>query len=762
MDSPRTDCTIGEKLLPIDALRAKIAHIEATGGRRLDLWNAMLRLSRGNPQGNPWFLPFVAVMTDDSALIAEAKKAVGNYLAEAEGKGSAGYLFNIWCFAFPHCRWALWFDFMRRAGYYSKDEADEIAAKFLCIQFRDNLAGLRVKPDPECVDNQTASLVLASYLIGSLFMDGPGEGNLARLLCDAAAPRLEAMIGGMPPSGYGGEGSTYQGRIVAFAIPLLLEALEHLRGEDLFETPLATRGASAASVLRSTRNLWLPGGLLLPWDDYGWQFGIAFPLAYLAARTGDPLCSRMLERDANWSRFNGSGAGWGHDDPVWTLIYWPDLPSGELPGWTPWRDPSLGGTLVDPHGDTFLMQMWDPTAPMCSRPHVNPNAIILSYKGIPFSADGSDGEGSPDLHYDGAVFDRNFGAGAAQHMNLSKGCAGSHSCLLVDGDQGFRPKSEGYVRSVQAACVDPADPDTIAGDVTGLYASAYPDALSVRRRSTLIGDRFWLIEDYASFADEHDFTARWWFRPGVAANGRGIDLRTGDGGLLQMRPLLESGEPVVRHVTGFPTWPDNASDRVDFPYPRGRKVRGLWLAWPALAFQATDTLADGWTAWPCPLDAVPGAPAPANARHDMPPSVLPWIAADAPTVNDWRFRHAVTIPPNSALRLPRGLDTTTRLWIDGYEVDISPALSTDLVTPLLPLDGIVPPGGHTLELAVSYPTRHTAERERASNPDTPMQIGMIADGPTIESCAFDGETVTLATTDGRKWIFGYALMEDLP
>ncbi len=762
MNQSADKCTIGEKLLPIDALREKIAHIEATGGRRLDLWNAMLRLSRGNPQGNPWFLPFVAVMTGDPALVAEAKKAIANHIDTAQDKGSTGYLFNIWCFAFPHCRWALWFDFMRRADYYAKEEADELAAKFLVIQFRDNLAGLRVKPDPECVDNQTASLVLASYLIGSLFIDGPGNGHLARLLRDTAAPRLEAMIGGMPPSGYGGEGSTYQGRIVAFAIPLLLEALEHLRGEDLFEAPLATRDASAASVLRSTRNLWLPGGLLLPWDDYGWQFGMAFPLAYLAARAKDPLCCRMLERDANWSRFNGSGAGWGYDDPVWTLIYWPDLPEGELPEWKPWRDSTLGGTLVDPHGDTYLMQMWDPTALMCTRAHVNPNAVILSYKGIPFSADGTADEGCTDLNYEGAVFDRNFGAGAAQHMNLSKGCVGSHSCLLVDGDQGFRPKSDDYVRSVPAACVDPAAPNTIAGDVTGLYANAYPDALSVRRRSTLVDGRFWLIEDYAAFANEHDFSARWWFRPGATAAGKGIDLRTNDGGLLQMRPLLPSGEPCIHHVDKFPTWPDDASDRVDFPYPRGKTAHGLWIAWPTLAFQATDTFADGWTAWPCPLDAVPCAPAPADARHDLTPSILPWLVADVPTASDWRFRHTATIRSNSALRLPRGLDTTTRLWIDGREIDISSALATDLVTPLIPLDGIVAPGEHALELAVAFPARHTAERERASNPDTPLQLGTITDGPTIAACGYDGKTVTLETTDGRKWNFDYALMEDIP
>lgn len=760
MNTSKTSCTVGERLLPIDRLRDKIKRVEAAGGRRLELWNGILRLARGNPSGNPWFLPFAAVVTGDPRLVEEAKKAVSSYLDEASGKGSPGYLFNIWCFAFPHCRWALWFDFMRRAGLYSSKEADELAAKFLAIEFRDHLAGLRIKPDPECVDNQAASLVLSAYLVGSLFADGPGGGHMARLLRDSAAPRLEAMIGGMPPSGYGGEGSTYQGRIVAFAIPLLLEALEHLRGEDLFEAPLATKGASAASVLRSTRNLWMPGGLLLPWDDYGWQFGIAFPLVYLAHRTGDPVSTRMLERDVNWARFNASGAGWGYDEPVWTLIYWPDLPAGELPRWAPWRNPSLGGTLVDPEGETCLMQMWDPTAPMCTRAHVNPNAIVFSYKGIPFSADGTDHGGSPDLQYEGAVFDRNFGAGAAQHLNLSKGCAGSHSCLLVDGDQGFRPKHEDYARSVPADCCDPAAPNEIAGDATGIYADAYPDASSVRRRSTLVEGRFWLVEDYAAFAGSHQLTARWWFRPSAAQADGGVDVRTSDGGLLQMRPLLPASAPRIRHVTHFPHDPEDCSDRVDFDYPEGRVARGLWLVWPTLAFQATDTLDSGWKSWPCPLDAMPGAPAPADALDALAPDTLPWLHFDAPVANDWRFRRAATVRPGSALRLPRGLDPSTRLWANGKEIDISVPLSTDLVTPLLPLDGIVAPGEVEFELAVRFATRHVAERERASNPDTPMQLGAVADGPKIASCSYDGKTVSLATTDGRRLSFEYAMMED--
>jgi hypothetical protein len=760
--------SIGEHLLPVDALRAKMARVQSQGGRRLELWNGIRRLACGNPSGNPWFLPFVAVMEQDPVLLGLAKKAVADYLDEAAGRGSTDYLFNIWCFSFPHCRWALWFDFLRRAGAYSAEEADELAAQFLLIQFRDHHAGLRIKPEPECVDNQTASLVLSSYLVGSLFADGPGDGHLARLLRSQAAPRLEAMIGGMPPSGYSGEGSTYQGRIVAFAIPLLLETLEHLRGvRDLAEAPLAPNGTAAADVLRMTRNLWLPGALLLPWDDYGWEFGITFPLAYLASRTGDRLSLRILEKDAPWARFNSSGAGWGYDEPVWTLIHWPDLPGGDPPAWEPWRHPDLGGTLVDPAGETYLMQMWDPTAPMCTRAHVNPNAVILSYRGIPFSADGTDHDTLPALAYEGAVFHRTFGAGSSQRLNLSKGCGGSHSCLLVDGREGLRPVHDDYGRSTPADVAGISAPfptDSIAGDVTGLYADAIPGTRRMRRRSTLVDNRFWLVEDLAVFDAPHDVVSRWWFRPGAApAPGGGVDLRTSDGGLLQMRPLLPAGAPGIRRIERFPRQPDNASDRVDFPFARGETARGLWLLWPTTAFEATDTLDAGWTAWPLPVEAPHGAPAPADALDGvLEPGSLPWLRADVPVVAEWRFRRTATLRPGSLLRLPRGLDFATRLWIGGTEVDLSLPLSTDLVTPLRTLDGLAPDGPAEIELAVRFAIAHTAERARSSNPDTPLQIGRAADGPTLASWGYDGRTVSAAATDGRRWDLPYALMEDAP
>ena len=251
-----------KKLINIKQQRKKLRALEAKDNRMASIWKCVKRFAREKPKENPWLLPFVAMVDERPEDIENAKFAINDYLGKAEKKGDRGYLFNIWCFAFPHCRWAIWFDLMRKAGFYTQEEADAVAAKFLMIQFRDHHAGLMIKPFPQCVDNQAAALALSSYVVGSIFAEnGPGNSNIAKKMRDEAAPRLEAMIGGMPKTGYSGEGSTYQGLIVAFAVPFLTEMLEDLQGKKLFDAPLCPNGTSPRKILEMTKRLWMPGGV---------------------------------------------------------------------------------------------------------------------------------------------------------------------------------------------------------------------------------------------------------------------------------------------------------------------------------------------------------------------------------------------------------------------------------------------------------------------------------------------------------------------
>jgi hypothetical protein len=749
-------------MIDLGATRRKLQRAEAVPGRLGQVWRAVRRLARAHPDRTPWLTPFVAVMDNDPALIAHARRGIADYLRGAAEQGSAGYLFNIWCFAFPHCRWALWFDLLRRGGHYTPEEADELAAQFLLIQHRDHHAGLLVKPYPECVDNQAASLCLSSLVVGTLFADTPGHGHLARFLREEAALRLEAMIGGMPRSGYSGEGSTYQGLIVAFAVPFLVEMLERMRGRDLFDQPLPPRGTSARDILLMTSRLWMPGGLLLPWDDYGYQFGIAAPLAYLAHRTGDTPMLRLLEHAVNWSRLNIDSAGWGFDHAVWSLVWWP-LPEQPAPDvrWAGWASDEVGGALCDPGGRRYALQMWDPTGAMCTRAQVNPNSLILEADGVPLCADGTPDSKRDPLQYPGAVYERNFGAGAFQRMNLSKGCGGSHNAILVDGNEALRPSDRYELSRLEAF---DAAAGSITGDVTGLYRDVYADCQRMRRRTRLVQDRFWLVEDLARFAHEHDLTSRWWFRPGVTAVPGGVDLVTPEGERLQMRVLVGSGAAQVRRVDGYPLAPDGCSDRVDYAL-QGREARWLWLLWPSATRCERERLDRGWRAQPAPRGADrPALEQAAGKSFDLEPGALPWMQADVPVEESWAFAREVAVPADGAwyLRLPRGLGTSTRLWINGEPVEIpGPQERRELLQPFVACPAHARGCARVrVLLCLEYEVGQSGKNDRAcSKPD--LSAALCVDDPAavgVRSAAYADGTVTVTTTTGETLAVPHALM----
>jgi len=747
------------QLIDIEKQRGKLKRLESKNTQMAEVWRSIQRFAREKPAENPWLLPFVAVIDEKPDDIANAKKAIDDYLAKAEDKGDRGYLFNIWCFAFPLCRWAIWFDMMRRAGFYTKEEADDIAAKFLMIQFRDNHSGMLVKPFPQCVDNQAASLVLASYVVGSIFADDcPGNGNIARKMRDEAAPRIEAMIGGMPNSGYSGEGSTYQGLIVAFAIPFLTEVLEDLRDKKVFDTPLWPKNTSPKKILEMTKRLWMPGGLLLPWDDYGYQFGIRFPLAYLAHRTGDKQCMQMLEYSANWSRTNIVSSGWGFDEPIWSLIFWPEYDQVEKNVvWESWAEDELGAVLVDPKGENYLMQMWDPTDNMCTRSHVNPNSLILVHKGIPFSADGTVMEKCNDLDYDGSTYERSFGAGAKQVMNLSKGCGGSHNCIIVDGNQALRPGHE--FEQGKMVSFDKEN-KTIVGDVTGFYKSVYDDCQKVVRKSRLIEDRFWVVEDYAEFLDEHEFTSRWWFRPDTKAVDGGVDVLTPEGGSLQLRVLVGGDEATVKRVEGFPKEPDGCSDKVSF-MQKSKIAQWLYVIWTEETLEEKRVL-NNWKAFP--VDKQVSYEDIMNydgTTFDIHPGTPPWFQKDVQISPEWAYKISIDkVCEDTILRLPRGVDPTSGIWINGHKYDLSGLVGDKLMPRFIDCSEYVDDSDKlNIVLSLNLAVGQSEKGNNLSFPDTPAALCANKVNPEkLKRCEYVNGVLSVETTHENKYISEYRLL----
>jgi hypothetical protein len=684
----------------IEGLRAKLARAQTDGSLMGQVWG-LVRRRAADPVASPWFLPFVAVITQEPATIAAARDALRRYVATMNAQQfGMGLQFHFWCFAFPHARWALYFHWLDQLGAWD-DETERRSLRDALIgwQFVNFYYGMRTKPEPQCVDNQTMALCFSNALVGELFGSGPGASAVAAVMRRDGLRRLPSMLGGFPPSGYSGEGSTYMDHVVGPSIPFAVELLERVHGGEWFTRTLEPNGGSAQAVVRMIAREWTPCGLTLPWDHYGYQLPVRSCIAYGAHKTGDDLYLNLLEQHACFG--HDYQVGWGYDDLVWSLIWWPaPRPRARAAVYQSWAEPTVGAALVSPDASLYLMQMWDESTPnFPGRAHVNPNSLILVAHGSPLTTDGVPDKTCTAFRYDDTWIERDGQDFGMRRDNFGPGCGGAHSVLLVDEWEGMRARSE--YEQARLVSFDAAA-QSVTADVTPLYRERWADARIVRRRSRLCQDRFWLIEDLALFDKEHDLAARWFLRPGQVPSSRGVCIETAEGVRLQLLPLLGPDTHRVRTVEGYPNKLEGASLQVDF-LQRGSCCRWLWLAWPTLTRRE---IADVSGDWQCVSDAdsvLTAATARAACDRSgvrLPMTMPAFMAADQPLVPRWWYRKTVTAPAAGPLwlRLPR-LMWDLRLWVNDMEIDLASHRSR---MDLMEIDVELPPvrAGEAVELLV--------------------------------------------------------------
>jgi len=651
----------------VNALREKLARAERDGTLMGQVWGSVRRRARQAPAYFPWFTPFVALMTEDATDIAHAQEAIRGYLATLDPQTfGMGMQFHFWCFAFPHARWSLYFHWLQQMGAWEDAEARQMREELLTCQYVNFFYGMRTKPEPECVDNQAMSLCFSNALLGQLFSD---SAMAQRMQVDGLR-RLPDLIGGIPPSGYSGEGSTYMDAVVGPSIPFIVELLERAHGGDWFNRALPPGGGSAASVCQMIAREWMPNGLLLPWDHYGYSLPMRSCIAFAAHRTHDPRYSALLEQYANWAY--DQSIGWGFDDLVWSLIWWPEQTSQTQPTFVSWCAPEVGAALVSDDAQLYCLQMWDASTPVYpTRAHVNPNALVLSAYGSPLTIDGIPDAGCTAFNFADTWREVHYMDMSGRKFNFGAGCGGAHSILLVDNWEGMRASSE----YPQARCLPTQKGGkSVSADVTPIYQEQCEDVRMVRRRTRCCHDRFWLIEDLALFAGEHDVTARFFLRPQLIASEHGVTIETAEGIRLSLIPLLGPDSKTVTPVVGYPERLDGESLMVDFTQ-RGSECRWLWLAWPEATRQVAQDVSDGWETMPDATDTLEFADAAslfAEKATLLPLTVPPFMQRDLPVVKRWWFRRSFTVPActPSWIRLPKQMHGL-RLWIDGVAVDLS-------------------------------------------------------------------------------------------
>ncbi|MBI4927501.1 MAG: hypothetical protein HY835_07035, partial [Anaerolineae bacterium] len=561
----------------LDLLRRSILDLENQTSKKAQLWKSIKNSARSAPMNFPWFTPFVALITGEPTDIQNAARVIRTYISKLDPMSfGIGLQFHFWCFAFPHAKWSLYFQWLCTLHAFSPEEEEQIRQQLISYHFINFYYGLRTKPEPECVDNQTLSLAFSNAMVGYIFSQGDQPSEMAERMLRDGLRRLPEVIGDMPASGYSGEGSAYMDCVNGPAIAFSMELLGRITGShNLLYQSLGKGAGAPINVLKMVAREWMPGGLLLPWDNYGYQLGVRAPLAYAANKTGQRLFSNILENDSIWSY--DIGTGWAYDDLVWTLIWWPDHPKDDSEPDRGWYEPEVGGAIVSQDQNLYLAQIWDESAPgIPTRSHANPNAVLLNGYRVPISADGAAVAGGstrfsfPDTRRSVSFLTM----GSQDEYNYGDGCGGAHSVVLVDGWEGLRRFTDGAQFNSPPA---QPSPKTVMSDAAPFYRERYPDVVAVKRRSSLCCERFFVIEDLVQFTNTHQVTSRFLLRPELQPSSLGIKVRTPEGVTLQLVELLGGDRIITEDVPGFPAKPDGSCVLVDFTR-QANQVQRLFIA----------------------------------------------------------------------------------------------------------------------------------------------------------------------------------------
>jgi len=742
----------------IEALRKKLTDAERNETLMGRVWSSVRRRAHNAPHQFPWHTPFTALITGDPIDIENAKNAVRGYLATLEPQTfGMGLQFHFWCFAFPHARWALYFQWLATIGAWDPEEEQHIREELITFQYVNFFMGMRTKPEPECVDNQTMSLCFSNALIGHLF----SESAMARRMYEDGMRRLPSLIGGIPTSGYTGEGSAYMDGVVGPSIPFLVELLERTTGGDWFSKSLPPHGGRAENVCRMIAREWMPNGLLLPWDHYGYSIATHSCVAYAARRMNDPFYGELLEHHANWA--SSENIGWGYDDLVWTLIWWPEAAQQSISAFTSWSEPEIGAALVSDDAQLYAMQMWDESEPVYpGRSHVNPNALVLSAYGSPLTVDGVPSQTCTAFKFDDTWREVGYmDLGEKRKFNFGSGCGGAHSVILVDQWEGMRAFSK-YQQAQQLEFSETEK--VVAADVTPIYREKFDDVRCVRRRTRLCHERFWLIEDLTLFEREHQVTARFFLRPHPIETARGVAIETAEGVRFLLLPLLGPDDKTVTRIPGYPDRLDGESVQVDFTQ-RGAECRWLWLAWPEATRQVHEDVSEHWhtVADPeCRFDFDLALEQLAASSIDIPLTTPPYLQRDLPAVRRWWFRRSMTVPAGgvSWLRLPKNM-CSLRLWINGKALDLSPHIPCmELLEPEIAL----PPqySRQTIEVVLCCDTGYSQYALDGNNSNGfygKSALLVEQPAPGIEQAEYRDGVVTIRA-GGKQWNVTHTLMEE--
>ncbi len=595
----------------VDRLRRKLAHPPPLLGKLYERFRARLET---DPEFRRHHV-FLPALLGDPAALAEAKAIImeeardplrlaSNQSPASRTSAQDSLDRHVWCVAPRAMRLAVYFTWIDAQGAWTPEERRDVAADLMKFFHHYVIPVLRARVPAG--HNQQLSMTFCCAVAGHALSCVPAVAAQARVLRDYALPKLHQTLGLMPVSGYSGEGSTYQSVVVSALVMWVGVFLGQLGETDVWTRKRRPNGASLAATLRMEAALGSCGGLLPPWDQYGWS-----RLHNLAARTlwagiGGEL--HLLEvAEAAWEE--ESFIAWRADDRLWTILYWPDVESQPVastagtnqpvssPVLTGWSVPSVGAAIEHRPARMRVMAAWDRSSGslqgLC-RGQANPNHLMIDLAGEPITGDGWD-DGSqllfPEVSnartlncfsdIERQLVAQQYGSLDKWLRNSQQGFLGASCAIVVDEWDSYFPRhdAQGWLVFEERT---PAR-HTFASESAAYYQPAF-DVIRMRRTVSVgASGVVWVVDDIRS-ESPHRFTWRAWFRRGLVQEGP-LRLRLGlpSGVVMTMAWLAEgegalAGGVTLSEAPNFPclrkglAWPETGSTRCDLA-ATGHRVR---------------------------------------------------------------------------------------------------------------------------------------------------------------------------------------------
>jgi hypothetical protein len=537
-------------------------------------------LTQPGARSNLIFLP--ALLSGEG--LKEARDAIkSNWQGGLRNDASVTAQFHTWCASGIAMRRAVYFDWLACRNAWSKAEIREAGEAFLGFAFKHSYMVLTSRSRTS--NNQALVMALNCAVTGYLFGCRHADHPTGRFLFQYGVRRLIDLLGLFPADGYGGEGSTYTSHVNTPLAFWICEFFRQILDADCLDFPFPPNGTTLHSLLDMERKMISPGGLMPPWDHYGWQKPVnASAFAYLAKATGQPQYLSFIPAMELWST-QGSLAWW-IDDPLWTLLWWPeefkDFNDEKLPqDRFGWFLPRTGAALDDCRLHSRLLQVWDACADGISgicRWQANPNHMMFEYEGEPVFQDGIHVSGSHPWSYTADqvfacltaearerylryVLGNDTATGSFQELMtlVSHGLLGAANAIVIDEEPWYWPGQrwvgtpEQYSRNggLQVVTAEAAD----------FYRPRY-DVRSVKRTSVWSDAGFGVILDDLRAESEHTWRWQVHLRPDVELEENAVAVRLGNGRHVR---LAWAGTPEVRltPIEGFPGTEEKRCMRLD-------------------------------------------------------------------------------------------------------------------------------------------------------------------------------------------------------